>query len=199
MPRLLILYGTTDGHTAKIADFLAGALRSLGGFVDVVDAGAASPDPRGYDGVIVAASLHARGYQRSVSRWVGAHHPALRERPSIFVSVCLSVLQKEPEVQRDLAAIVRHFEAATGWHPRQVKHVAGALLYTRYGWLKRIVMRRISRKAGGETDVSRDFEYTDWTDLRAFAADLYSTIEAARSEATAGAPPATRVPVAWPG
>src|ERR1041385_8774235 len=150
MPRLLILYGTTDGHTAKIADFLAGALRSLGGFVDVVDAGAASPDPRGYDGVIVAASLHARGYQRSVSRWVGAHHPALRGRPSIFVSVCLSVLQKEPEVHGDLAAIVRHFEAATGWHPRQVKHVAGGPLYTRDGWqIGRAACRGKGESSGG--------------------------------------------------
>jgi menaquinone-dependent protoporphyrinogen oxidase len=29
-------------------------------------------------------------------------------------------------------------------------------------------MRRIVRKAGGDTDTSRDFEYTDWDDLRTF-------------------------------
>jgi menaquinone-dependent protoporphyrinogen oxidase len=31
------------------------------------------------------------------------------------------------------------------------------------------MMVRIVRKAGGDTDTSRDYEYTDWTDLRAFA------------------------------
>jgi menaquinone-dependent protoporphyrinogen oxidase len=169
MPRLLILYGTTDGHTARISDFLAGELRALGAFVDVIEAGTASPDPREYDGVIVAASMHARGYQRPVVRWARAHATDLRRMPSVFLSVCLSVLQKEPEVQRELTAIVKHTEDRTGWRPLPVKHVAGALLYTRYGWLKRMVMRSISRKAGGATDVSRDYEYTDWDDLREFA------------------------------
>jgi menaquinone-dependent protoporphyrinogen oxidase len=30
-------------------------------------------------------------------------------------------------------------------------------------------MRRIAAKAGGDTDVSRDYEYTDWNDVRDFA------------------------------
>jgi menaquinone-dependent protoporphyrinogen oxidase len=50
-----------------------------------------------------------------------------------------------------------------------IKFVAGALPYTRYNWLKRWIMRRIVAKAGGDTDTTRDFEYTDWEDLRAFA------------------------------
>lgn len=48
------------------------------------------------------------------------------------------------------------------------KLVAGALLYTRYNWIERWVMRRIVRKAGGDTDTSRDYEYTNWAELRAF-------------------------------
>jgi menaquinone-dependent protoporphyrinogen oxidase len=46
--------------------------------------------------------------------------------------------------------------------------VAGAVPFTRYGWFKKWVMRRISAKAGGGTDTSRDYEYTDWNDVRAF-------------------------------
>jgi menaquinone-dependent protoporphyrinogen oxidase len=33
-------------------------------------------------------------------------------------------------------------------------------------------MKRITRKAGGDTDTSRDYEYTDWSDLRTFAEDF---------------------------
>lgn len=40
MPRVLILYGTTDGQTAKIATFLGDELRRLGAGVDVIEAGA---------------------------------------------------------------------------------------------------------------------------------------------------------------
>jgi len=39
MSKLLVLYGTTDGQTAKIARFLATELRTFGVPTDVVEAG----------------------------------------------------------------------------------------------------------------------------------------------------------------
>lgn len=173
MTRLLLVYGTTDGHTAKVARFLASELRSYGATVDVLDARTSNPQPGDYAGVLVAASIHAGGYQRAVVRWVRAHTDALRGKPSAFVSVCLAVLQKDLKVQRELGGIINRFEARTGWKPTRVKFVAGALPYTRYGWLKRAVMRRIMKKTGGSTDVSRDHEYTDWTDLLVFAGTFH--------------------------
>ena len=47
-------------------------------------------------------------------------------------------------------------------------------------------MRRIVAKAGGDTDTTRDYEYTDWDDLwafaRAFGRRLTKTPVAALSE-----------------
>jgi len=169
MPRLLIVYGTTDGHTAKIARFLSAQLQAFGATVTVVEAGTADPDPRQYDGVIVAASVHMGGFQRAVGRWVRARAEALYGRPGAFLAVCLGILQKDLEVQRELVGITNRFEARTGWKAPRVKLVAGAMPYTRYGWLKRMAMRHMARKAGGSTDTSRDHEYTDWSDLREFA------------------------------
>ena len=85
------------------------------------------------------------------------------------MSVCLGILQADPQVQQELGKIVDRFFAATEWRPTVIKPVAGALLYTHYNWIKRWVMKRIVRKAGGDTDTSRDYEYTDWNDLRKFA------------------------------
>lgn len=177
MTRILILYGTTDGHTGKVARFMATELRSRGALVDVFNAADTNPDPAGYEAVIVAGSVHAGGYQQPLVRWVQAHARALAAMPSAFVSVCLGILQEDVRVIRELDAIVNRFEAVTGWTPERVKLVAGALLYTRYGWLKRQVMRRISRKAGGSTDTSRDHEYTDWPDVRAFVGSFCSLPE----------------------
>lgn len=70
MARILVLYGTTDGHTAKVVATVADALRRSGAAVDVIEAGTKEPEPEEYAGVIVAASVHARGYQRSVRHWV---------------------------------------------------------------------------------------------------------------------------------
>ena len=61
------------------------------------------------------------------------------------------------------------FVSASGWQPGITRPVPGALLYTRYNPVKRWMMKRIVRKAGGDTDTTRDYEYTDWNELRAFA------------------------------
>jgi menaquinone-dependent protoporphyrinogen oxidase len=169
MSRILVLYGTTDGHTAKVARTLGETLRIHGAEVDVIEAGTAPLHPQDYAGVIVAASVHAGGYQRTVQRWVRTHANELRGKPTAFVSVCLGVLQRDPKVQQELAAIVNRFFTATGWQPTMSETVAGALLYTRYNWIKRWIMKRIARKAGGDTDTTRDYEYTNWTDVRYFA------------------------------
>jgi len=162
MLSVLVLYGTTDGHTRKIADFVGDTLRSRRARIDLVEARHGDVRPEDYAAVVVAASVHARGYQRAVKRWVRAHAQGLAARPTAFVSVCLGVLQEGPKVHQDLANIVERFRAETGWRPTVTKIVAGALLYTHYWWLKRWVMKRIAGKAGGGTDTSRDYEYTDW-------------------------------------
>jgi len=46
------------------------------------------------------------------------------------------------------------------------------------------MMKRIVGKAGGGTDTTRDYEYTDWNDLRAFAGEFARQVTT--TEAIAG-------------
>lgn len=169
MNRILVLYGTTDGHTRLIAQSIADTLSNGGFDVDVVQAGAGDPRPVDFDGIIVAASVHAGGYQKAVGRWLRRHAAEFGAKPTAFVSVSLGVLQHDPKVTAELNAIVARFVEGCGWRPTVTKPVAGALVYTQYNVLKRWVMRRIARAAGGATDTSRDYDYTDWSDLREFS------------------------------
>ena len=172
MARILVFYGTTTGHTAKIARSIGDTLRQQGAGVNVIEANGEWPEPEDYAAVVVAASVHGGKYQPQVRRWVRANAEALNARPTAFVSVCLGVLQQEPQVQQEVAAIMTRFLMAAGWRPAVTKTVAGALLYTQYNPFLRWVMKRITRKAGGDTDTSRDYEYTNWSDLRMFAEDF---------------------------
>jgi menaquinone-dependent protoporphyrinogen oxidase len=174
MTNILIVYGTTDGHTRKIARVLAEDLRAHRCTVDIVDAAGklSRLSPESYDGVIIAASLHIGDYQRSVARWLRMHAPMLKTMPTAFVSVSLAVLEQDPAARQEVDRIMDRFFTRCGWRPKITKQVAGALLYTRYGWLKRLMMKRIVAKAGGDTDTTRDFEYTDWNDVRDFACDF---------------------------
>jgi menaquinone-dependent protoporphyrinogen oxidase len=174
MIRILIVYGTTYGHTGKIAEALATTFRHRGALADIVQAarGEDEIDPDAYAAVVIAASVRAGHFQQPVQEWVRANAGWLGDRPTAFVSVCLGVLQHDAKVDADIAAMMDRFCEATHWTPTTRKVVAGALLYTHYSWLTRWIMRRIAAKAHGDTDTSRDFEYTDWKDLETFA-DLF--------------------------
>jgi len=165
MTRILVVYATTEGHTAQIARRLSDRLSVRNAIVDVVNARATHLGPSGYDGVIVAASVHTGTYQSEVRHWVRRYAALLNDMPTAFVSVCLGVLQKEPEVQREVAATVEQFVSQTGWQPTLTRSVAGAVLYTRYGWVKKRLMRYIVSKVNGPTDMTRDHVFTDWADL----------------------------------
>src|SRR5947209_5116565 len=107
MRPILIFFGSADGQTRKIANFLEETFRGMGVDVDVRDA--AEPvgglRPEVYAGVIVAAPIRMGTYPRPVRRWVRANAAALRGRPSAFLSVCLAVLAKRPEEQGAILAI----------------------------------------------------------------------------------------------
>jgi menaquinone-dependent protoporphyrinogen oxidase len=172
MNRILVIYGTGEGQTRKIANTIGDTIRANGLDVDVIQAGHMDPDPDQYAGVIVAASVHVGGYQKPVSEWLRAHVDQLGRMPTAFVSVCLSILSKNEAGRKEAEAIPQRFVDGVHWHPTVVKIVAGALLYTQYNFLTRWIMKRIVASAGGDTDTSRDYEYTDWNDVRAFAIEF---------------------------
>jgi menaquinone-dependent protoporphyrinogen oxidase len=168
MARILVLYATSEGQTARIAHGIAMRLRFDDFVADVVQAGTADPRPSDYDGIIIAGSIHVGGYQKPIARWLRAHVMEIGDRPTAFVSVCLAVLSKQEKARDEARAIPRRFVDGLGWHPTLIKVVAGALPYTKYSFFTRWIMKRIVSEAGGDTDTSRDYEYTDWKDLRDF-------------------------------
>ena len=172
MNRVLVVYATNEGHTRMIAESIGDTLRLSGVDADVIDAADADPSPAGYGGVIVAASVHAGRHQRAIEHWVRAHARELTERPSAFVSSCLSIINPSPKALADLDAMMTRFIKTTGWMPARVKHVAGALLYTRYNFFKRWLMKRIVSQHGGDTDTSKDYDYTDWQDVKRFTEEF---------------------------
>ena len=172
MDRVLVLYGTSEGQTAKIARAIATYLGSEAIDADLVQAGTRDPRPSDYAGVIVAGSIHVGSYQKPVAEWIRAHVSEFGNQPTAFVSVCLAVRSTQEKDRDEASAIPRRFVDELGWHPTVIKVVAGALPYTQYNVFVRWIMKRIVSKAGGDTDTSRDYEYTDWNDLREFAREF---------------------------
>lgn len=176
VPQVVVLYGTTEGHSAKVAAAIGDTLRGEGLKVDVADAAADAPDAAAYDGAVIVASVHAGEYRSEVLDWTRRHARALNAMPGAFVSVSLGELQDDPKVRQDLQAIRARFLEKTGWKPSTTLSIAGALMYSRYNLLTRLMMRRIAAQAGGDTDTERDYDYTDWKALARFTRRFATTL-----------------------
>jgi menaquinone-dependent protoporphyrinogen oxidase len=163
--KILLLYGTTEGQTRKIATFIADRLRSFGDVVTLVDATTATDaqiDLRDYNAAIVAASIHSGQYQGPVIHFATANHAWLDQMPSAFISVSLSAASTDPEDLKGIATCAELFKTRTGWSKAEVHHVAGAFRFTEYDYFKRWVMRLIAWEKSMEVKPGEDFELTNW-------------------------------------
>jgi menaquinone-dependent protoporphyrinogen oxidase len=168
MTKIMIGYGTTEGQTARIADHIAVVIRSRGVEAQALDLKQSTDvGLDGYDAVIVGGSIHMGKHEEHVVDFVQKNRIRLERLPSAFFSVSLAA-HGDLENAR---AYVENFEQQTGWRPAQVGLFSGALLYRQYGFLKRLMMKKIvSNKPGGlSTDTSSDHVYTDWDEVKRFA------------------------------
>jgi menaquinone-dependent protoporphyrinogen oxidase len=175
--RIAIIYGTTEGHTRKISEHIADALRQRDERVDIFHGAELDEafDPGAYDGVIIGASVHAGNHQRYIRQFCAEHADQLAGLPAAFFSVSLAAV--DPDSREEVQGYIDGFVEHTGWRPEQTASFAGALLYTQYNWLKRFIMKRITASAGGNTDTSQDFEYTDWDDVERFAREFHARLQ----------------------
>jgi menaquinone-dependent protoporphyrinogen oxidase len=170
MPRILIVYGTTYGQTARLAGRLASGLRDAGCTVDIHrgDRLPAGVGVESYDGVVVAASVLMGHHQRYIRDFIRRSTARLNGLPGVLVSVCGAALDDPSQAQAYVDALL----AESGWRPTVTRSFAGALAYTRYSWPVRWVLKRISRRLGRPTDTSRDWDFTDWDEVDRFAREL---------------------------
>jgi menaquinone-dependent protoporphyrinogen oxidase len=170
--RILIVYGTTEGQTEKIARDAKAHLAAAGHEIQAVDADDIQTDfdifP--FDAAIIAASVHQWQHQTNVVDFVIKHREWLEGKPTAFISVSLS---EAFEDDRDEArAYIDQFIDETGWTPGKTLSLAGALRYKEYDFMRRWVMRWMAGAKGAPTDTTKDYEYTDWEQLHAFLDDF---------------------------
>jgi len=180
MTNILIAYGTTEGQTARIAEVVGEVLAAGGNAVttkDAADTTGMALD--GYDGVVIGSSVHMGRHDRHVIDLVRNNRDALAGIPSAFFSVSLAAHGDVAEAE----GYVTEFERQTGWHPGAVALFSGALLYTRYGFIKRQMMKRIAGSKPGtlDTDTSRDYVYTEWDGVTRFAEHFAERLHSARA------------------
>ncbi len=175
--RILIAYGTTEGHTEAIARFIDKRFLTHGLDASLVPLATSEPmpDPAHYTLVIIAASLHGGRYQPDVVAFCSRHHETLNAMPSVFFSVSLSAMSDEKDDRDLLAKLNAGFFEETAWKPKAIHEIAGALRFSKYDFLKDWVMKYIAWKRGIPRKGDEDEVFTDWEALGKIVDDLVAS------------------------
>lgn len=172
--KTLIVYGTTEGQTRKIARYMEEVLQAKGHSVTIADASDEPPPPDGHDVVVLGGSLHMMKHQAALATYASQYAGQLNRMPSAFFSVSLGIVTGDEHSLREAKRIAEEFVREAHWSPEHIELIGGALKYTQYDFFKRYMMKMISTRSGGSGDTSQDHEYTNWQQVAKFCDRILS-------------------------
>ncbi|KGQ24558.1 protoporphyrinogen oxidase [Gallibacterium anatis CCM5995] len=167
--KTLILYLTHDGQTRKIAEAIAAKLNGQSVLVNLSENMQIDLTP--YDRVVIGASIRYGKFSTQLYDFIQQHHSQLQAKKGALYTVNLTARKADKNTPQT-NVYTRKLLAKINWQPQLVQVFAGALLYPRYGWFDRMMIRFIMKITGGETDPTKEIEYTDWQQVARFAERL---------------------------
>ena len=177
--RAAVFYATREGQARRVAERVASDLHARhidAEAINVKDLRGAV-DWKGYQKAFVVGSVHAGHHEKEMVRFVKESKDELTRLRASFLSLTLSQAGAEdpkatPErraaARADAQRMIDVFTAETNWRPGRSLAVAGALMYSRYNFFMKLIMKRIAHKAGFDGDTSRDYEFTNWPAVDSF-------------------------------
>lgn len=169
--RILVLYLSHDGQTKSIAMSIAGVLvESMECDVQALQ-NALEPRLEEYQGIVIGASVRYGHFPAVLLQFTQQHVVQLNAMPSALFTVNLTA-RKAEKCSPQTNGYTRKFLLATPWKPSLCAVFAGALHYPRYGWFDKLMIKLIMKLTGGETDTTKEVEYTNWQAVTRFAQDF---------------------------
>jgi menaquinone-dependent protoporphyrinogen oxidase len=180
MANVLVVYASGYGQSERIAQRIATVLGEGGhrAVLRSVDAPGVAAAIGEADAVVLGGSIRRGRHARALEIAAAGNAAAIAARPNAFFSVSLSAAGTAEQVA-NARRCVDKFIARTHWQPGGIALFGGALPYSKYNPWLRLVMRFIVRMAHGDTDASRDYDYTDWAAVERFARDFAVTLRTA--------------------
>ncbi|MBA8880984.1 flavodoxin domain-containing protein [Phyllobacterium myrsinacearum] len=167
--KFVVLYSSIEGQTRKIAEAVASHLQSQQHTVMISDANQIGfADPGVGDAIILCAPVHGGHYPAPFVHFVHDWAQVLNDIPTAFISVSLSIASADVDEQQEARSYPGGISEETGWSPSAILNCAGALKYSEYDYFKKWMLKRIAATEGGPIDTSRDYELTNWTEVKSF-------------------------------
>ncbi|TCJ94042.1 protoporphyrinogen oxidase [Volucribacter psittacicida] len=169
--KTLILYSSRDGQTKKIAFFIAEQLQQQAPHKEIIVEALnekSAVDFQNISCVIIGASIRYGHFEPKLNAFIQRYAAQLNQIPSAFFAVNLTA-RKAGKDSPETNVYTRKLLQKISWQPTYKAVFAGALYYPRYNFFDRIMIQFIMRLTGGETDTTKEIEYTDWQKVKEFA------------------------------
>lgn len=169
MKKALFLYSSREGQTVKILHYIEEQL--TGYQCELVDLHQIETvDFSLYDRVLIGASIRYGHLNKKLYQFIERHHQQLDSHKVGFFCVNLTARKEDQGKDTPEGSIyVKKFLKLSVWQPSLIGVFAGALYYPRYNLFDRTMIKLIMKMTGGETDTSKEIEYTNWNKVAIFA------------------------------
>ncbi len=170
MARITLLYLSVDGQTRHITEKLAALLNqpkhdvSTYSIADLPNAFSLTQ----WDAVVLGCPVRYGKHPALFRQFVEAHARQLNAMTSFFFSVNLTA-RKPHRSTINTNPYAKKYLKQTAWEPDAAEVFAGALCYSQYGLLDRLLIQCIMKMTGGPTKGEQTIEYTDWESVSEFS------------------------------
>ncbi len=181
--RAIVIYASCEGQTQRIARCIARTMNVRGIPTDtfnVTERDVTGLAVESYEAVVLGAPLHYGEHESRIASCISQHHALFAQIPTAFFSVSLGVVSKHEQDREHARKLADDFLRERRLDPSRRACFAGALRYSKYGWLKKQLMHWIAAKSGAPTQTDRDYEYTDWDAVESFAGDFAEFVHGCR-------------------
>ena len=172
MAKALFLYSSREGQTKKILNYIKEEMAEFD--CDIRDLHTVGDvDFAQYDKVLIGASIRYGHLNKKLYQFIERNLTQLQ--PNKVAFFCVNLTARKEDQGKDTpegSAYIKTFLKKSPWQPSLIGVFAGALYYPRYNFFDRTMIRFIMTMTGGETDTSKEVEYTNWQKVSLFTEKL---------------------------
>ncbi len=168
----IIIYSSTDGHTKTICERITN-FSNYEDKIKIIPLNEVTKfDLTEFDKIIIGASIRYGKHSKELYKFIRINKDILEKKYSIFFSV--NVVARKPEKNTpDTNPYIKKFLKISKWKPKKIAVFAGKVDYPKYGFFDKYIIKFIMFITKGPTDVSRSYEFTDWSKVDFFARELW--------------------------
>ena len=167
----LIIYSSTDGQTKIICEKIKNFSKNSESIKLISLEEASDFNLQSYENIIIGASIRYGKHNKNLYKFISSNKETLEKKRSAFFSV--NVVARKPEKNTpETNPYMKKFLKISNWKPDKLGVFAGKVNYPNYGFFDKYIIRLIMFMTKGPTDISKSFEFTDWSKVEDFAREL---------------------------